>query len=66
VLEPTVEATVVQQATNHLLPQLKFLEKHLRLLWKTVDVMMMSLVAHLQGPKLHLATRLVLWLETPT
>ena len=42
-LEPTVEATVVQQATNHLLPQLKFLEKHLRLLWKTMSGSLMTM-----------------------
>ena len=64
-LEPTLEATVVQQATNHLLPQLKFLEKHPRRLSKTVDGMMMNLAIHPQRLGHRLATLLALELIAP-
>jgi hypothetical protein len=56
---------VMQQTANHLLPQLKFLEKHPRRLWKTVDGMTMNLVIRLQRQRHHPATPLDLELGVP-
>ena len=60
-LEPTVEEMATQQAASHLLPQLKFLEKHPRRLSKTVDGMTMNLVIHPQRLGHRLAIHSWLW-----
>ena len=60
-----MEEMAMQQAASHLLPQPKFLEKHPRHLWKTVDGMMMNLAIHPRRRGHRLATLLALELEAP-
>ena len=60
-----MEEMAMQQAASHLLPQLKFLEKHPRHLSKTVDGMMTTLAIHPQRLGHRPATLLALELEAP-